>query len=395
MLKKVFFSLLVGFTFLSASAQKGLIQKAYNYYKEPYQQYDEAKKAIDEAMLVEENKSNEKAWYYRGLIYHALYGNATYGYLCDNCLITAYESFLKVNEINPDNEWAEIINGLNMNLLMRDFFNKGVEDFNHAKYADALVSFEYVQKLNPSDTSAVLNSAFAADKAQNMEKAKLYYNRLINMNYRDDKIYLSLATIYNEEKDSARALMTIRDGRKVFPDSLSLMLIEINMLLSAGRGQEATEVMETALTKDPKNQSLYLALGSTYDQLANPRDGAGNDLPRPVNYSELMNKAEQSYLRGLALNANNFELNYNLGAIYFNQGAELANAANNAKDNAAFEIAKAKANAKFIQSEPYLEKAFEINGTDKATLTSLKLLYARTGETDKYNRITAILDNLK
>src|SRR5215203_6882946 len=115
MIKKVFFSILACFIMLSSSAQKALLQKAYNYYKEPYQQYDEAKKAIDEAMLTEESKTNEKAWYYRGLIYHALYGSATYGNLCDNCLITAYESFLKANEINPDNEWAEIIKNLNMN----------------------------------------------------------------------------------------------------------------------------------------------------------------------------------------------------------------------------------------------------------------------------------------
>ncbi|MCX6273669.1 MAG: hypothetical protein NTV09_00485 [Bacteroidetes bacterium] len=393
MKKKLFLLLLVSSAFTFASAQKALIQKAYNYYKEPYQQYDEAKKAIDEAMQNEETKSNEKAWYYRGLIYQALYNNPTYGQLCDNCLVTAYESFIKANEINPKNEWAEIIKGLNLNLLMRDFFNKGVEDFTHAKYAEALTSFEYVQKINPSDTSAVLNSAYAADKAMNNEKAKLYYNRLINMNYMDDKVYMSLANIYKQEKDTIRALLTIQDGRKAFPDSLNLMVTEINLLLAAGKSKEATAVMETAVTKDPKNQSLYLALGSTYDQLANPRDAEGKDLPKPVNFSELMNKAEQSYLRGLAINANNFELNYNLGAIYFNQGAEMANAANNIKDNAAFEAAKAKANAKFYQSEPYLEKAFELNGSDKATLTSLKLLYARTGETDKYNRIKAILDN--
>ncbi len=395
MIKKLFISLLLSFAFTFASAQKGLIQKAYNYYKEPYQQYDEAKKAIDEAMLNEENKNNEKAWYYRGLIYHKLYLNPTYGHLCDNCLITAYESFMKANEINPKNEFAEIIKGLNLSLLMRDFFNKGVDDFTHAKFSDALTSFEYVQKINPSDTSAVLNSAFAADKAMNHEKAKLYYNRLINMQYKDDKVYMSLANIYKEDKDTSRALMTIQEGRKLFPDSLNLMLTEINLLLSSGRNQEATAVMETAITKDSKNQSLYLALASTYDQLANPRDAEGKDLPKPLNYSDLMNKAEQTYLRGLGLNANNFELNYNLGAIYFNQGAEMANAANNIKDNAAFEAAKAKANAKFYQSEPYLEKAFELNGTDKATLTSLKLLYARTGETDKYNRIKTILDNMK
>src|SRR5436190_16191603 len=141
MIKKVFFSFLACILVVSASAQKGLLQKAYNYYKEPYQQYDEAKKAIDEAMLSDENKANEKAWYYRGLIYHALYSSEKYKYLCDNCLVTAYESFTKVNEINPKNEWADVIKNLNMNFLMRDFFNKGVDDFNHAKYADALTSF--------------------------------------------------------------------------------------------------------------------------------------------------------------------------------------------------------------------------------------------------------------
>ncbi len=393
--KKILLSLIFSFVVSLASAQKALIQKAYNYYKEPYQQYDEAKKTIDEVMKNEENKSNEKAWYYRGLIYHALYNNPSYGHLCDNCLVTAYESFIKANEVNPKNEWAEIIRGLNLNLLMRDFFNKGVDEFTHAKYTEALSSFEYVQMINPSDTSAVLNSAYAADKAMNNEKAKLYYNRLINMNLKDDKIYMSLANIYKQENDATRAILTIQDGRKIFPDSLPLMLSEINMLLSAGRSKEAIAVMETAVTKDPKNQSLYLALGSTYDQLANPRDAEGKDQPKPVDYSELMIKAEQTYLRGLTLNANNFELNYNLGAIYFNQGAEMANAANNLKDNAAFEVAKKKANDKFYQSEPYLEKAFEINSNDKATLTSLKLLYARTNETEKYNRVKSILDNLK
>src|SRR6185503_7882507 len=303
-----------------AFGQKALIQKAFNYYKEPYQQYDEAKKAIEEAMKSEENQANEKAWYYRGLIYHALYNNPTYGHLCDRCLETAYESFIKANELNPKNEWVDEIKTLRLAFVMRDFFNKGVEDFNHAKYGDALTAFEYVQKINPSDTSAVLNSAFAADKAMNYEKAKLYYLRLINMNYKDDKVYMSLAAIYKQEKDTARALMTIQDARKIFPDSLNLMLSEINMLLSSGHSKEAAAAMETAVQKDPTNQSLYLALGSTYDQMANPRDETGKDLPKPMNYSECMSKAEQAYQRGLQLNPNNFELNYNLGAIYFNQG---------------------------------------------------------------------------
>jgi Flp pilus assembly protein TadD len=240
-----------------------------------------------------------------------------------------------------------------------------------------------------------LNSAYAADKAMNFEKAKLYFNRLINMQYKDDKVYMSLANIYKQEKDTVRALLTVQDGRRLFPDSLSLMLTEINLLLATGKNAEAAEVMEKASVKDPKNQSLYLALGSTYDKLANPVDADGKDLPRPMNYSELMTKAEQAYQRGLALNANSFELNYNLGAIYFNQGEELLSIANNAKDPAALETTKTKAASRFWQAEPYLEKAYELNGTDRSVLTSLKLLYERTGEKDKLDRINAILNSPK
>ena len=111
--------------------------------------------------------------------------------------------------------------------------------------------------------------------------------------------------------------------------------------------------------------------------------------------TEYLNKAEQTYKQGLTINPNNFEINFNLGALYFNQAAEMANAANNIKSNDEFEKAKQKYNQKFKASEPYLEKALEISPADKSTLSSLKQLYVRTGETEKYNRVKATLENIK
>src|ERR1041385_3229204 len=86
-------------------AQKGKINEAINYYKEPLQQYDKAKEAIDAAVENEQTKTSDKAWYYRALIYHSLYKNEKYGTLCNKCLETAYESFAKALELNPKNEW--------------------------------------------------------------------------------------------------------------------------------------------------------------------------------------------------------------------------------------------------------------------------------------------------
>jgi tetratricopeptide (TPR) repeat protein len=81
----------------------------------------------------------------------------------------------------------------------------------------------------------------------------------------------------------------------------------------------------------------------------------------------------------LALNPNNFETNFSLGVLYFNEAAEMASAANNLKSDDAFAKAKQKYDQKYKEAEPYLEKAFELNPHDKDAGNSLKQLYSRTG----------------
>lgn len=397
------YSLLVIILCISASyavAQKAKVQTAFNFYKEPYQQFDKAKEAIDEAITNEQTASMAKTWYYRGLIYQALYKSEKYGALCNNCLATAFESFQKAMTLDPENEWAVEIKSVRIPLLANHVFENGVEAFKQKDYNTALISFETVQKMSPGDTSVILNSAYSAERAGDFAKAKQYYSQLISMKYPDDNIYLNLSTLYKAEKDTARALSTVKDGRQLFPDSLNLMLAEINLLLAAGRNTEATEALNAATKKDPNNQNLYLALGSTYDNLANPRDINQKELPKPKNYNEYLSKAEESYKKGLAINPDNYELNYNLGALYFNQAAEMANQANTLKSNDEYNKAKDKFIQKFKDSEPFLEKALEKNpkkteddlNTYEGTLNSLKQLYVRTEEMEKYNKIKALME---
>jgi len=395
-MKKIFLILIAVFFATSfAYSQKSKVRAAYNYYKEPYQEYDKAKDAIDAAILDDQSKAMEMTWYYRGLIYSALYKSEKYGFLCNKCLETAYEAYSKSLEINPANEWADEIKVIRIPWITNQIFGMGVDKFKAKNYEDALASFEYVLKISPTDTSVLLNSAYSAELAGKHDKAEQYYGKLVSMKYRDDKIYLALSNLYKQDKDTTRALSTLKDARKIFPDTLSLMLAEINILLASGKNSEATEALNEAIKKDPKNQSLYLALGSGYDNLANPKDANGNDLPKPANYIEDMAKAEEAYKQGLAINSNNFEINFNLGALYFNQAAEMANAANNIKSNDEFAKAKQAYDEKFKAAEPYLEKALELNPNDKSTLSSLKQLYVRTGEKEKYDRVKATMDNMK
>lgn len=399
-------SLLLITTCLSASlvySQKAKVQTAWNYYKDPYNQYDKAKEAIDEASLNETSSAMAKTWYYKGLIYAALYNSEKYKSLCDNCLWIAYESFTKANKIDPKNDWADEITTVRIPLVVNDVFKKGVKAYEAKDFKVALEEFERVLIMSPGDTSVILNSAYSAEHAGDMVKAKQYYNQLISYKFNDDKIYLALSEIYMNEKDTANALKTIRDGRTVFPDSLSLMLNEINILLSSGRQKEATAALDAAIAKDPNNPSLYLALGATFDNLANPRDKAAKEALKPEQYNDYISRSESAYKNGIKIDPNNYILNYNLGALYFNQAVEMINAANLLKSNTEFDKAKVKYEAKFKEAQPYLEKSLETNpnksaedkDTYKGTLTSLKQLYIRTGETEKYTKVTEQLKALE
>ena len=381
-------------------AQKAKVQTAYNYYKEPYQQYDKAKEAIDDAILNEQSAAMAKTWYYRGLIYQSLYKNEKYGQLCDNCLVVGFEAFQKAIEMDTKKEWTEEIQLVRIPFIANKVFENAVIAFKEKDFNKALLEFENVQKMTPGDTSVILNSAYSAERAGNNAKAKLYFTQLIGMKYNDDKIFLSLSNIHKLENDTAKAMAIIRDGRIIYPDSIGLMLAEINILLAGGKNEEATLALNAATKRDPNNQNLYLALGSTYDNLANPKDKYLKDLPKPKNYDEYLLKAEEAYIKGLAVNPDNYELNYNIGAMYFNKAAEMANQANKLTANDSFNKAKIAFEQKFKEAEPFLEKALDKNpriseddiNTYDGTLNSLKQLYVRTGETEKYNKIKDLME---
>lgn len=393
-----FLIVLVSTTF--SIAQKSKLNAAYNYYKEPYKQYDKAIDAIEEAASDEQTSKMAKTWYYRGLIYMALYESETFSSLCNNCLNTALESFNKSLEIDPKNEWVAEIRTSHIPYISYHTFSQGINFFKEHKYNDALSSFELVQKISPYDTSAILNSAFSAEQAGQKEKAISYYQRLISMNYKDDNVFLSYANLLKRNNQMDKALEIVRSGRKVFPDNLNLMLSEINILLSTERSSEAIVAIDEAILKDPTNPNLYLALGSTYDNLANPRDSSGKESKKPANSKELLVKAEQSYKRGLEISPNNYELNYNLGAMYFNQAAEMINATNSIKDNVLFEKEKKKYEEKFREAQPHLEKAMEFNPKASqedmnlfdGTIISLKEVYVRINEMEKYEKIKNLVE---
>ena len=319
--------MLASFLFASiVTAQKNKLNAAYNYYKEPYKQYDKAVDAINEASLDEKTSTWAKTWYYKGLIYSSLYESETYSSLCNNCLQIAFEAFNKSIELDPKNEWVDEINTIRIPYIANKIFSKGVNDFQDGKYSEALNAFESVQKMIPEDTVVIMNAAISAERAGQKDKAASHYQKLMEMKYTDDQFLLSYSNFLLGDQKDEKALEVIRTGRKLYPDSLSFMLSESNVLMQTNRREEAVQSLSNAISKDPTNTRLYFALGSSYDIVANEKDTAGKLVHTPEKVESLRDQAIDAYKKGLQLDSGNYEINFNLGSkeikkkIYQEQG---------------------------------------------------------------------------
>jgi len=380
--------LILIFLVLTASfsySQKSNVRAAYNYLK--YGEIDKAKKAIDEAVIHEQTKNSDMAWYYRGLIYESMYKDSVFGKLDNSPLKTTYDSYRKSLDIAPSGEFVGDIKA-RLKILSLTFLAKGIDEFNDKNYMGALESFESVLKISPEDTSAIFNAGLAADKLDNNVKAADYYSRLIDMKLYEARKFQLLSNALKARGDTAKALETIINGRKFFPDDYPLLLLQINIYLPQGKNKEAIELLKEAITKDEKNESLYFALGNTYDNMrATSLNKAAAD--------DYFSLADIAYKKAIELKPGYADAYFNLGVMHFNRGAELANAANMLKSQSEYEKAKLKFEEVFNAAKPYLEKSLELNPKDYNTLFTLKQLYVRTGETEKYDAVQKTLDSLK
>ena len=356
---------------LQGYSQKSAIQTAINYLG--YGDLDKAKVAIDGAAANETTIGVAKTWNVRSKVYVAILDSKEpkYASLKTGALDEALKSFQKTMELDTKKEYtAETIQRLDF--ASAQYMNEGVDNFRDKNYEGALKNFNISREigskyLNRTDTLALYNAALAADKAGKKTEATQYYTELTNMNYGGSRVYSLLATMQLEQQDTTAALTTINKGRQKYPEDNNLIIQGLNIYLQSGRDKEAYDQLDAAIAKDPGNANLYFAKGTLSDKL-----GKGDD-------------AAASYKKAIELKPDFFDANYNLGAMYFNQAADLANKANNipASKMAEYESAKKKYEAKFKEAQPYLEKAFQINPKDEATIQSLRQLYGRIGDMQK------------
>lgn len=256
-------------------------------------------------------------------------------------------------------------------------FNCGSKFYNEKKYKEAAEAFEASAMMKDvigvPDTLAYYNAALSYERMKMYDKEVEMWKKTVELNYGKGDSYSGLATALNRSNKPDEAIKVIQAGRAKYPKDQGLIIAEVNYHLGKGDNAAAEKSINEAIAIDNKNATLFFALGSVYDNL------------------KQFDKAEASYKKALEIDPKYFDALYNLGAMKYNEGAEIINKIKDIADDAEYTKGKNSADEKFKEARPYIEKAREINPKDRGNLEMLKNIYVRVGELEKANEINAIL----
>ena len=385
-MKKITLFLVLVTSVILAFGQKNVRQSASNYLKNG--QLDKAMEAINQCVLDASTAQDGKAWFIRGNIYLELANTKEEKYksLDPDPLKKALESYKKAIEFDPKKEYYDDITA-KLNWQRNNYYNAAVDHYNKKSYKDAMLNFgrgaDVMELANIPDTSSLLNAAICASLSGEKEASKMYYIKLLKLNYKSPSLYITLSDIYRQEKDSANALKYVQMGQKVYPGDLRIFLAETNIYLTFNKTEKALQNLKVALAKDSANYSVAFALGTIYDNISN------DTLKAQSQRTEAFEDAAKAYSRAIKLNPEYFEANYNLGALYVNKAATINDEANKLPLDAASKYDKLKQEADLYLGKalPFLEKATALQPADLNTLVTLKQIYSRTNKPDKLKAI--------
>ena len=368
----------------SVMGQKEVVS-AYNANKDG--DYRAASTYIEQAILIDKSNTKEKTWRYRGEIYLNISRDSSLTMEYPNALRISMESYLKATELDLKGRYEDE-SKLGLAQVQIEANGKGISYYNTTSFDLAASSFdlaaEVARTFDIVDTMAVYNSALCYEKADMTDMAIERYRDCADIQYQVPNVFLFISTLYRNSDNDEEALRVLQEARAAYPREQSLIIEELNIYLTNQDFERAKANLELAAEQDPTNEILWFSLGSVFDNLGN--------------YDE----AIIAYQKAIVVKSDYFDANYNLGALYFNKAVLGINEANEMwkprmtrTEAANQKKLEEDSKSMFATARPYLESAFQVDPTDLETIRSLKDIYARTGEDDKFIQMNDLLKGVQ
>lgn len=357
-----------------ANAQNSVRTTAYNYLRKG--KLDLAKENIDRAIEHEKTMNDAKTWLYYGNTYIqiATTEDEAFKNLDPDALKKAFNGYQKCLEYDEKGTYKmQVLQ--DMVIISNNFYAKGIALYKTNDFVNAYAEFNEAIMVNNSinnlDTMAIYAAAMSAFSGKMYPEATAGYQELIELGYNNSGIYGDLATIYKEEEKIEEAKAVLQQGIDKFPNDANILFAKINILLVEEKYEEVISSLGSAIELDPTNYTLYFVQGQSYEQM-----------------DDMVN-AKIGYEKALEIKPDYSDALYNLGAMYFNKGVEIAMTANDLPLEKEDEYNKLKEEAivEYLAAEPYFEKALELLPDDENLIKSLEQIYKDTKQMDKLTEL--------
>ena len=391
----------IGYT---AGAQSLNVSSAREAQNRGY--FDKAKKLIDATCEHEQTRNDAKTWYYAGLIYSQIGGEAEkpkskYKNLDPDWLIKCKSAALRCKELDTEKEYAEGNNTI-LSFVGNEYYKKAITAFNQQNWTEAMsLCDESIKIFNECGKKEYASESYllagkAAFNAQNNEAILKYLKPLVRTRSKDAFVYRTLFDIYKSTSDTNEAIKVAQNYAKAAKDDYNANMMLAEAYLLKGNLEEGNAEIQKALDKTgdkPEvHASLLAAAGAVFEGV--------NDFAN----------AETRYKESLTALPNQFLANFGLGKMLYNRAVDKLNDANNVPpddETGLYEKLNQESKDFFRQSIPYFTNAISFidnldehgQATNRANLfhclNALNTVYARLEMYDELKPIKARIDELK
>ncbi len=306
------------------------------------------------------------------------------------------EAYNKTLELDEDGKLTDRVKEalISVKVLLK---RQGVNAYYLEDYEDALGCFEDVLEINQlslfageMDTTMIQYSGIIsreiAGKTDDKElylKSIGYYKQLAAAGFGGPNTYLQIKMDYMNLGDTLSALEVLKEAYTMFPDTVNIIANIADTYVQLGQIDEGIVFMEEAIENNPDIPESYYWLGRL---LINKEE------------VESIDKAIEAYKKAGELDPSIYYVWYDMGYIYYLQGADFFERSNEETDAPTrvklIELGKEK----YQTAIPILEKAYELNTENETvkyeTLDLLQRIYYKEEMTEQYERVKELKNNL-
>jgi tetratricopeptide (TPR) repeat protein len=332
------------------------------------EKYDEAREAIEFALLNEKTSGWHRTYYAKGLLCQTAYEagvkkkDSKKMNLYPDQLFVAYVSYVKALELDTRGRLQGSIRQ-QYYMLANDFRSRGEELYKKQDYTAALRAFEHAFLIGNSelisaktDSSLVYNTAMAAYESKDWETAIQYLTVLHEHAYSTDASLL-LAESYLNAGDSTGSEKVVMEAVKRYDYEESVVMFLVNQLASSDQLVQALEILDSAIEARPENFRYYWARGLVFRRM------------------NKVDEAIKDFLKAAELAPDRPKLYYHLGVCYYNMGIDLRESALHIVENDEYMEVRELYLAKFREAVKWLERSYELDPDNEESVSTLNQLY--------------------